>query len=331
MAGYPHEKLFEKQKFITSGKISEIKDFHFAHTLHTKGGSSGSPICLINNRNHNVIGIHKAGNKVERINYGTFIGYVLDILEKEKDNIVKIPTIIKLNPFSELGVDFNLNIDDFAKSIYDSFDKKVKNKKDFLCFFMIYNHERFKTIKNIFYVEKRDHFFYTIVNDLKGLKEEYGKNKYILGEKDNVGNNLLHLSVLGGYNEITNYLLTIGINFNEPNKYGKTALYYAKTYQKISIKILLEKYGAIDESYQMMSLPKGIRINSKDFDKISLIRKQLLEKGFIEENIYIIKKRDMIFGKRLMRKNIKNRNDLIKVYHGTRFVSIESIMNYGLK
>ena len=340
LAGYPHDIQFEKQRFISSGTIIKIKDFQFAHTLDTRSGSSGSPICLIN-KLHNVVGIHKSGNKIDKINYGTFIGHVIDILGKDNDinindlkkqaNIInttqKKTNIIKLNPFSVLNVDDNFKVDQFI--LDKKFHEKVKNKREFLCFFMIYNEERFKRIKNEFFIEKKDHFFYTIINDLQGLKEEYGKNRYILAEKDNIGNTLLHLSVLGGYYEISEYLLKKLINFNEPNIYCKTALYYATIYNKNKIKELLKKYGAENEEYQIIVLPKGIKITFNAIDKISLIYRQLYEKGFIEKDIKNIKMNEMIVGKRLIRKNIDNRNP-IKVYHGTLFVSIESIMNSGL-
>ena len=56
----------------------------------------------------------------------------------------------------------------------------------------------------------------------------------------------------------------------------------------------------------------------------------MYEKGYIEKDIKNIKMNEMIVGKRLIRKKIDNNNNPIKVYHGTLFVSIESIMNSGL-
>ena len=54
----------------------------FEHSLDAIGGNSGSPICLANNLF--VVGIHKQGDGKRPINYGTFLGYILDILEKEE-------------------------------------------------------------------------------------------------------------------------------------------------------------------------------------------------------------------------------------------------------
>ena len=80
LTGYPHSFEYPKEPHISSGKIDSIKnDFEFKHSLDTRAGSSGSPICLINKF---IIGIHKAGNKELHLNYGTFIGAILDELEK---------------------------------------------------------------------------------------------------------------------------------------------------------------------------------------------------------------------------------------------------------
>ena len=81
LAGYPSSELFKKERHISSGKIIAIDDFEFDHSLDTRQGSSGSPICLIHNQH--VIGIHKSGDKKHKINQGTFIGIILDSLENE--------------------------------------------------------------------------------------------------------------------------------------------------------------------------------------------------------------------------------------------------------
>ena len=72
MAGYPDDDQHDIERVICSGKIKEIKDFEFSHQLDTRIGSSGSPICLLDDTS--IIGIHKGGIKEKKINYGTFIG-----------------------------------------------------------------------------------------------------------------------------------------------------------------------------------------------------------------------------------------------------------------
>jgi len=84
LAGYPRvNNQFLGERHISSGKIKEIKGFEFTHTLDTRSGSSGSPICLINNQN--IIGIHRDEVESEHINYATFMGVILDDLEKDDE------------------------------------------------------------------------------------------------------------------------------------------------------------------------------------------------------------------------------------------------------
>ena len=81
LAGYP---LNKNERFISSGNIKIISDFKLEHTLDTSGGSSGSPICL--SENLNVVGIHLRGDKTHPVNYGTLFGYVIDIIDKDKED-----------------------------------------------------------------------------------------------------------------------------------------------------------------------------------------------------------------------------------------------------
>ena len=92
-AGYPGDKKINGERIVCSGKIKEIKDFEFAHSLDTKGGSSGSPICLIDDAR--VVGIHKSGIKGIQTNYGTFIGFVIKKLEGKK---IIMDMRIKISP-----------------------------------------------------------------------------------------------------------------------------------------------------------------------------------------------------------------------------------------
>ena len=59
--------------------------------MDSKRGSSGSPICLINNSK--VIGIHKSGIKEFKTNYGTFIGFIVEVLQ-EKIKIILAPRYV---------------------------------------------------------------------------------------------------------------------------------------------------------------------------------------------------------------------------------------------
>ena len=81
LAGYPKNGNNEGERCISSGVIKKVNDFEFIHSMDRSSGSSGSPICLID-KNMYVIGVHKEGDKINKANYGTFIGYILNIFEK---------------------------------------------------------------------------------------------------------------------------------------------------------------------------------------------------------------------------------------------------------
>ena len=88
LAGYPDDPMYQNERHISSGEIKSIKGFEFEHSIDTRPGSSGAPICLIENLR--LIGIHKQGDKIKAINRGTFIGIILNELEKihiEKNNV----------------------------------------------------------------------------------------------------------------------------------------------------------------------------------------------------------------------------------------------------
>ena len=76
------------ERCISSGKITKVHKIYkydFEHYLETKTGSSGSPICLqgLHDNKFFVIGIHKQYSSKNKINYGTFIGVVIDEINKK--------------------------------------------------------------------------------------------------------------------------------------------------------------------------------------------------------------------------------------------------------
>ena len=91
LAGYPKNENNECERCISSGLIKKVNDFEFIHSMDTRIGSSGSPICLMD-KSMCVIGVHKEGDETNKVNHGTFIGYILNIFEQpttkeEKYNI----------------------------------------------------------------------------------------------------------------------------------------------------------------------------------------------------------------------------------------------------
>ena len=78
---YPKDKIE-----IAAGTIMNIGDeyeYEFEHNIDTTNGSSGSPIIIPNTLK--VIGIHKDGDKEEKINYGSFIGEIFKDKNKSKN------------------------------------------------------------------------------------------------------------------------------------------------------------------------------------------------------------------------------------------------------
>ena len=86
MAGYPRLLGRKDERCICSGQINEIIGFDFKHTLDSRSSSSGSPICLKDNKC--VVGIHKQDDLERPVNYGIFLGIILDNLENNESNEV---------------------------------------------------------------------------------------------------------------------------------------------------------------------------------------------------------------------------------------------------
>ena len=101
-----------------SGKILKIlNNYEFTHNIDTENGSSGSPIILHNSLK--VIGIHKQGDILKPVNYGTFIGELFN--NKNKD--------ISSNNYI-IG-EIYISKDDINKDIriINSYEEYLRNKK----------------------------------------------------------------------------------------------------------------------------------------------------------------------------------------------------------
>ena len=81
--GYPNRILS-----TGSGKVIEINDFEFYHTIPSGSGSGGSPIILFNSLH--VIGVHYAYDSNRRVRIGAFIGELIkeiDIDNNKNNNL----------------------------------------------------------------------------------------------------------------------------------------------------------------------------------------------------------------------------------------------------
>ena len=124
-----------KNAVSASGKIKDIDDFEFEHTIPTDNGSSGSPIILLINNNINliqVIGIHKEADYYYMINRGTFIGEIF----KNNDFNNNIQNIRILNSYEEKK---NIKCDNVLKN--ENNNNLVNN--EIIC---IYNKKQYEIL-----------------------------------------------------------------------------------------------------------------------------------------------------------------------------------------
>ena len=128
LAGYPNNGSLIYESYISSGKIIEIGNYEFKHTMDTRFISSGSPICT---RDANVIGIHKKGDNSKNINFGIFLGLVIDKLEtefiQEKEKILEEEKKEEkaLEEFKKNEKEFEKFIEEMQKR-KEEFEKKKK-------------------------------------------------------------------------------------------------------------------------------------------------------------------------------------------------------------
>lgn len=119
-AGYPNVNIYNKERHISSGKIEKIENGIIYHNCDTRKGSSGSPLIDIYKL---VIGIHYGGDK--KINYGTFIGRIIDKLNlEEKEERIKI---LNINQNKEKN--YSKIINDKHKKIDFKINENKKNEK----------------------------------------------------------------------------------------------------------------------------------------------------------------------------------------------------------
>jgi len=89
LLGYPQTNSTEGDKKIKTGKIINIlNNSEFEFPFDNDDGNSGSPICLEDNLS--VVGIYKRGNTDKKMCLGTFLGYILDIVKNEIEDLIQI-------------------------------------------------------------------------------------------------------------------------------------------------------------------------------------------------------------------------------------------------
>ena len=182
LAGYPSDEIYQKERHISSGEIKDIFDFEFSHSLDARNGSSGSPICLFSNTQ--VIGIHKQGDKKKPLNYGTFIGIIIDELEqkyqKKNNNINNNINNINNNDDSNNNSSF-ISLKDFCSG------QNLKFQKELI--YYMNNQSRNNYLKALYVLKK-----YINSNNIDELKEK-DLNKFfdILKMYKNVNRNYVKI------------------------------------------------------------------------------------------------------------------------------------------
>ena len=121
-----------KDASCASGMIINIFEYEFDHNIATDKGSSGCPIILLNNNINmiQVIGIHKEGDKKNKINGGTFIGEIFnndlnkDLKKENNNNYITAEIYIK-----EEDINKNIRIINSYEEDRRSRKKRKKRKR----------------------------------------------------------------------------------------------------------------------------------------------------------------------------------------------------------
>jgi len=265
----------------------------------------------------------------------------------EEDNILDIPN--EINPFEILKINPNSPIQECKKSFKKLIINNDINIKRIasLAYDMISCEFNYIKKGNIYQVVNRDHFYYTIIGDLKNLKKLYEGNKNILKEKDLLGRSLLYISARNGFIDICQFLLEEGVDPNDFQSTDSTPLHGASFYNQYdTVKLLLE-YGAKTTIKNMFGksvyeetnsdIIKNIILNSQK-DKITCLLNKLIDEK-LANKLILVKYNNLIIGKKILRNEEKISKDIDLNYiknnwevgwHGTKFEFLESIMKYGL-
>jgi len=136
---YPRDK-----RLVSYGLMKDILNGKtISHYCNTEGGSSGSPILLLNS--FKVIGVHFGGQKGE-LNYGTFIKYAINEFNKK----YKITNEITIKYKIEKNDKIKIFGEKFVENNKNNYELIINDKKyDELIAFTKIENERGNEILNI--------------------------------------------------------------------------------------------------------------------------------------------------------------------------------------
>ena len=175
-----------------SGSIIKIyNNFEFDHDIYTDYGSSGCPIILLNDLMM-VIGIHKNSDKRLKINGGSFIGELINEINKEfflrkNESYIIDEIYIKNDDINKNKNIINLYEEVMRNNKYMKFEEQLKNEKSIKEMNLDKNKEKINKENNINTVNE------SIMNikDQKNIKIDITKeiNKNDNNENEKLTNN----------------------------------------------------------------------------------------------------------------------------------------------
>jgi len=252
------------------------------------------------------------------------------------------------NPYAILNISPNCSVNEckLAYMRLATNPSRITRRNACLAYDAICNKDKYIREGNNYRVKIKDCFYYTVVGDLESLKYSIERNKNLLYQKDALQRSLLYLSARNGYFNLTEYLIKKGININEVQRDGSSALHGAAYYgQELVVQLLIESgintkirnnFGSTADMEAKTPIIREIILRSNE-DKIMNLFHHLYNQGYVT-NIVSIKKKDKIIAKKLIcspKTSPYYHNQIYKnwvpAWHGTKFNNLESIIRYGLK
>ena len=273
----------------------------------------------------------------------------------------KLLDLIKnINPFLVLGIPNNASHEEtkrkFREKMKEAEDNYELKGKICLAYDMIVNKGYYQECFNlggnkirIDLIMNKEIFCYcyTIIGDSLSLIKEMEEID-VLNFKDPLKRNLLYIAARNGHKEICEYLINKGMEVNDTQATGSTALHGAAYYGHTNVVKLLLNYGAktnIKNIYGHLPIDEAangeIKQILKESEKDPILKLyQSLQNKNISKNLIPISLNGKIIGKKIICKlnNLPKQYEIYEVeeewipaWHGTNFTCLESIAENGLK
>ena len=274
-----------------------------------------------------------------------FINFFLKNLPKE------------VNPYIILGITKNTNPKEtklkFREKLIEFKNNDELRAKICLAYDIIVNKNFYiECKKDIYKINKAKKeflsYYYTVIGDCENLIFEVESNSSLLFFKDPLQRNLLYIAARNGNVSICEYLINKGIEVNDIQSTGSTALHGAAYYGQTNVVKLLLNYGAktnIKNNFGHLPIDEAATkeivelLKESEKDPITKLYQSLLNKNIakilipIHQNGKIIAKKIICNLNNLPKeyKSSEVENNWIPAWHGTNFTCIESIAEIGLK